>query len=340
MKLFINKILVYFLIGTLPFIFLIIGYIILDPFKVVWKYDNYSNLHIIPNRDYVTTEMYLKNRNKENYNSIIFGSSRTMAFSPESWKKHIGNDSRPFLFDASGETIFGIYKKLLFLEKLNENLDNVLIIICPDITFQTTNNSQGHLFIKHPSTSGESWITFHLTFLKSYFNTYFLRAYYEYTFTQNIRPFMFDYIEFRNIYFDPITNRMTIEDKELEINSDPLKYYSERKEIFWIRPENHQEYDALIGATQEKMLIEISRILLEKNSNYKIIVSPLYEQKELNEKDLEKLKNIFGKDKIFNFSGINEITQNYKNYYESSHYRPSVGDSILNYIYKTNLLNN
>lgn len=338
MKLFIKKIFLYFLIGTLPFILLIIGYIIFDPFRVVWQYDNYSNLHIIPNRDYVTTEMFLKNRANEKYNSIIFGSSRTLAFNPESWKKHIGKDSRPFIFDASGETIFGIYKKLIFLEKLNNELDKVLIIICPDLTFQTTTNSPGHLFIKHPATSKESWITFHLTFLKSYFNTYFLRAYYEYTFTKNIRPFMFDYIEFRNIYFHPITNSMTIEDKELEINLDPEKYYKEREEIFWMRSESRQEYDAFIGLTQEKMLAEISRILTEKNSDFKIIISPLYEQKEINEKDLAKLNEIFGRNRVFNFSGINEITQNSRNYYESSHYRPSVGDSILSYIYQNQSL--
>ncbi|MFN3998540.1 hypothetical protein [Algoriphagus sp.] len=334
MKLFIKKIFLYFLVGTLPFIVLIIGYIILDPFRVVWKYDNYSNLHIIPNRDYVTTEMYLKNRKNEDYNSFIFGSSRTLAFNPDSWKKYIGHEARPFIFDASGETIFGIYKKIVFLDNLNSKLENVLIVVCPDLTFQTTVNSPGHLFIKHPSTSGESWITFHLTFLKSYFNTYFLRAYYEYTFTKNIRPFMFDYIEFRNIYFHPITNSMTIEDKELEINLNPEKYYDEREGVFWKRPEKQQEYDEFIGVTQEKMLKEIYRILNSKNSEYKIIISPLYEQKEINEKDLYKLEEIFGKDKIFNFSGINDITLKSINYYESSHYRPSVGDSIINYIYQ------
>jgi len=326
---------VFLLIGTLPFLLLILGYIILDPFKVVWKYDNYSNLHIIPNRDYVSTEMYLKNHKKENYNSIIFGSSRTLAFNPVTWQKHIEQvDSRPFLFDASGETIFGIYKKFLFLDKLDKELDNVLIIICPDLTFQTTTNSTEHLFIKHPTTSEESWITFHLTFLKSYFNTYFLRAYYEYTFTQNIRPFMFDYIEFRNIYFHPITNSMTIEDKEREINQNPEEYYNERKDIFFNRSKSRQEYDDFIGKTQEKMLKEIHQILVKKNSDYKIIISPLYQQIEINEKDLEKLNKIFGQNTVFNFSGINQITQNYKNYYESSHYRPNVGDSILNYVYK------
>lgn len=334
MKLFIKKIFLFFLIGTIPIILFLLGYLVLDPFKVIRKYDNYSNLHIIPNRDYVSTEMFLKNRNKEKYNSIIFGSSRTLAFNPDTWKKHIGNDARPFLFDASGETIFGIYKKLLFIEKLGDKIDNVIIVICPDITFQTTTNSTGHLFIKHPATSNESWISFHLTFLKSYFNTYFLRAYYQYTFTKNIRPFMFDYIEFRNIQFHPITNSMTIEDKELEINIDPEKYYRDRKEIFWIRPEEIREYDEYIGITQEKMLKEIKRILIKKKSNYKIIISPLYDQKEINKKDLDKLNHIFDKSKVYNFSGINEITQNYKNYYESSHYRPNVGDSILNYIYK------
>ncbi len=334
MKLLIKNLLLFSLIGTIPIIILLIGYLVLDPFKVVWKYDNYSSLHIIPNRDYVSTEMYLKNRIKEDYNSMIFGSSRTLAFKPDTWKQYLKASAKPFLFDASGETIFGIYTKFQFLDRLDEDLDNVLIIICPDITFQTTDNNSEHLFIKHPATSRESWLSFHLIFLKSYFNTYFLRAYYEYTFTKNIRPFMFDYIEFRNIYFHPITNSMTIEDKELEINLNPEKFYRERNEIFWNRPEKHQEYAKFIGKDQEKMLKEIKRILDQKKSNYKIIISPLYAQIEINENDLERLNQIFGKSKVFNFSGINEITKNKRNYYESSHYRPNVGDSIMNYIYK------
>ena len=82
----------------------------MDPFKIIKTYDNYSNnLKVIPNRDFISTEVYLKNRKIYHYNSFIFGSSRTMAYKTNDWRKYIDSTSRPFLFDASGESLFGIY---------------------------------------------------------------------------------------------------------------------------------------------------------------------------------------------------------------------------------------
>ena len=42
----------------------------------------------------------------------------------------------------------------------------------------------------------------------------------------------------------------------------------------------------------------------------------------------------YGAENVYDFSGINEFTKDYHNYYESGHYRPSLGNKLLERIYK------
>jgi hypothetical protein len=86
---------------------------------------------------------------------------------------------------------------------------------------------------------------------------------------------------------------------------------------------------------QKIMLSEIENIFQKWNTDYKIIFSPIYDQLKLNKQDLIYLENLFGKQNVFDFSGINEITNDYTNYYEWSHYRPHAAREILLILYET-----
>jgi hypothetical protein len=46
------------------------------------------------------------------------------------------------------------------------------------------------------------------------------------------------------------------------------------------------------------------------------------------------LSGIFGTERVFDFSGVNEFTTDFRNYYEESHYRPQVAREILKRIYE------
>ena len=81
------------------------------------------------------------------------------------------------------------------------------------------------------------------------------------------------------------------------------------------------------------MLKEIKRLLLKNKTKFKVVLSPLYEQTKFNPHDLQILKYVFGKN-LYDFTGKNRFTDKITNYYESSHFRPSVGDSIMKIIYK------
>ena len=69
------------------------------------------------------------------------------------------------------------------------------------------------------------------------------------------------------------------------------------------------------------------------HTNYKIIIAPLYDQRATNSIELEILKIYFGKENVYDYSGKNKFTNDISNYYEMSHFKPSLGRIILKEIY-------
>ena len=82
------------------------------------------------------------------------------------------------------------------------------------------------------------------------------------------------------------------------------------------------------------MLQQIATILKKRHCSYKIVLSPIYNQLKLANTDMAYIKQLFGSENIYDFSGINAITNNYTNYYEDSHYRHKVARQILDSIYR------
>ena len=303
-----------------------------DPFKVLYHYSDYSYSKVIPNRDYISTQTYINNQNKYNYNSFIFGSSRTLGFKVNSWKKQLDSTANPFVFDASSETLHGIYQKIKFLDDRNSNIDNAIILLCRDCSFLKNIDETRHLIVKHPATSHADRFSFHLSFLKAYFDNKFLIRFLVYQITNNYKPWMHPYIEYRNIKYDQVTNQLSILDQESEISKNQIKYYIQRQVLFYKRKKERVDSVQIINQNDINELFEIKNILAKRRTKYKIILSPLYEQIKINPKDLSILNKIFDGN-VLDFTGKNNLTDTCLNYYETSHFRPFIGDSILARIY-------
>ena len=344
---FINKLFHFFLPGLLLFAILLIGYFVLDPFKVIYNKTDYSSSsHVIPNRDYVSTQKFLNGKDEHKYDSFIFGSSRTLAYNPNVWMKEMGSEGSPFVFDASSESIYGIYTKIKFLDSMNVDINNALIIICRDYTFASASNPSNHLKIKHPLVSGESLMKFQLAFMKAYFDIKFLSSYYIYITTGYYFSFMHGFINQEKIESDPVTNFMQLIDAESMINSNPDQYYKNNKNKFYctydsrgllikeviLPKEELYENNNQIGDKQLVMLNEIKNILQKNNSNYRLVLHPLLDRKKFSKIDFKTLKDIFDL-KLFDFTGKNEYTDSINNFYDWSHCRPLIGDRILESIY-------
>jgi hypothetical protein len=329
-----------------PFVLFLLLYIILDPFKVIKSYDNYYDNYydskhiyeVILNRDYVNTMTFDKYYQKNQYNSFILGNSRSMFYEMEDWKSHIGKESRCYHFDAFGESLYGICKKVNYIEEKKLKMDNVLLILDYS-TLVLINPLDKYLnIISPPLEKYKNFVAFHVAFIKAFCMPKFTKAYLDYRISGEIKPYMIEEQLFSKteINYDLKTNEITYPEIEKLINEG--KYYTEEKIKTFHRNDTIQTYSPVVIKNQQKEMLRAIFESFERNkTHYKIIISPLYNQEKLNSQDLEYLESLFGKQHVFDFSGINEFTKDYSNYYDSdSHYRPLVSREILQLIYKNN----
>jgi hypothetical protein len=326
---------------TLPLVAIVIIYLLADPFKVIRDYPSfyksgYPN-YITLNRDYISTTTFDKYYSKNNYNSFILGNSRSIFYEVKDWKTHLNRVvASCFHFDASGENLYGIYKKVKYLDGKVSNIDNVLLIL-DYTTLSGTEPKKGHLVIISPQLeNGKNIFEFHLEFLKAFFNPKFLFAFIDFNLFGKIRNYMKYASLFSEtpIFYELISNEERLQYFESMIDKDENLYYGQKKLIFYQRSGKVEYSPPCIRDKQKMYLEKIKNIFDKHKTNYKIIINPLYDQIGLNQDDVKSLCGIFGTENVFDFSGINEFTSNYRNYYEASHYRPHVARKIMEEIYK------
>ena len=331
MKKFIFKILIF----TLPAILLIVSVIYIDFFKIFGFQDYYSNQKVGLNREMITTSTYNHYREKENFNSFIFGSSRSQAYKCKNWINYLDKNAKAFHFDASGEGIWGISKKIEYIDEIGDTIKNALIVIDRTV-LRTTYPRDGHLSISMPCVSKSSEFQYYYTFLKASLNPKFLFANMDYSLFKTYRGYM-GYLIRRNKY-DHHVDKINCDiwygyDKEIE--SDSLGYYTKliKEGIFYKRPKINSS-ECIVTPKEKNQLLVIKNILEKHNTKYKIIISPVYDQVPMEKEQIELLEQLFGKENIYNFSGKNRFTESIYNFYETSHYRPHVANEIMKIIYQ------
>jgi hypothetical protein len=206
-------------------------------------------------------------------------------------------------------------------------MQNAIILICRDMTFNDFNNTDEYIIRKHPVTSGQSEFLYQYKSFESFVNQKFVYNYFEFKFTQKYKSYMEGYIETRQMNFDSITNFMSISPREKIFHKTSFNNTKE----FYDRPTERIDSVCRIKPIHVKYLKEIKNILDKHKTKYTVILTPLYEQIKFNKRDTELLTSLFGKN-LHDFSGKNIFTDNKQNYFESSHFRPVVGDSIFQII--------
>jgi hypothetical protein len=330
MHFFIKKVLLF----SPPFLFLLLIYLITDPFKVIYNYDNYyEDTYVYKNRDFISTEMYLKNSKKIVYDSFIFGSSTALFLPPSVWRCHISTSNEIFSFDASMENIVGIWSKIKYINNTNHKIKNALLVFDAGLTFSKFTN-KGHIFMKHYKVFPSSKINFHLESFMSFLNFNFLVVFIHFKISNHLYPYMVGTLDNRLVYNDLVTNEEYFDKINYELRTDSLNYYKKHKEIFKSRNCNPCIINSQINAEHILMLEEIKEIFIKDSTEFRIVITPLYNQIAFNKSDLNILHTIFGERYVFDFSGINKYTKEESNYYDQTHFKKFVGVDLLNEIYK------
>ncbi len=332
MRTFIFRVLIFFS----PILILVISFLILDVFKLFGTYANYyKNSFITLNRDFVSTQTYEKYRESEGFNSFIFGSSRSQAFKCSYWEKYLDENAHPFHYDASNETLYGIANKVRYIAESDNPMDNALIILDRTILRGFKNKDYSHLFISDPRLSKASRFKFYWTFLKVYLNPKFIAAYFDYRLFGVHRGYMSTFVRKAKYEHeaDPITGDMWY-GYDKHIQKDSIGYYDAliQKGVFYERPVARTE-GCKVDKRELKLLKMIKTAFDQQKTNCKIVISPIYDQLSMEEEQLELLRDVFGTENVFDFSGENDLTEPIENYYETSHYRPCVANKIMDRIY-------
>ena len=326
----------YIVAFSFPFILLVCLYFVCDPFKVIWHYDNYHcNIGGALNRNYVSTMNYLNKKDKYHYDSFIFGNSRSLFYMIDDWKNYIPNESECYHFSESGGSIHGVLYKLRLIDSLNEKVNNALFIIDIDLLSQINQEHEGIVSIMPPAlTNNQNFLKFHRQFLFQWFNPRFFFYWTKFKLTGNFEQGMEQYIAkgTNYKYYNPITNE---EPNHVQDSLIAIGAFYDKKKLAVFEDKQHPRFSEELLNDKEKIrsIKEMKSILAKHRTNYRIIISPLYNQVKINPKDLQFLRTVFGNENVYDFSGVNKYTSDYHNYYEDSHYRREVASDIMNYIY-------
>ncbi len=318
------------LLITSPFLIGFFSVIITDPYKLLYHYENYSYNTFPVNRDFISTEYFIEHNPKYHYDAFIFGNSRSSAFHTTDWINYIDEPVSPYHFDASAESLFGINRKCVYLDSVGSPIKYAIILLDTETLMQVRNRDY-HVFTKHYKLTGQSKLDFYMMFFKSMSHKHFFKFYIDYLLGGAITD-MAQRMP-RDMACVPITNDYVFSGCEEALKIGEDKYFSMYDTYFKKRPTTEETSEQVIFEKQKVLLEEIKNIFDKKETNYQIIISPSYSQKAFNSLDYSYLTSLFGKEYVHDFSGKNEFTNDIRNYYDGSHYRPSVGKAILEKIY-------
>jgi hypothetical protein len=318
-------------IWSLPFLALGISYFVFDPFHVLYRYKFYgSNFKKSYNRNRISTDTFLNYNPTRRFDSFIFGSSRSSAFLTQQWSPFIGSQA-VFHFDAFNDNASGVLGKMKFINKQGNTLKNVLIIIDEDTFINDYDDRESIVHLKDYRWTDMNFLDYHLRFFKSYFKSQFFVSFLDLKLFDTYRPYMSDFFNAK-FFFDTPDNNFLFPENEAQIKADSLKYFSEK--VFKERKVYTKPIESKIDQNFLQIISQIDSLLQANKSHYKIIIAPKFDQTPYNFKDLETLKLVFGPQNVYNFSGKNNYSEPLWHFYEGSHFRPSVGHSILKEVYE------
>lgn len=317
----------------IPLLLLLGLYLWTDPFRTLHAFD-IKDVNTV-NREYVSTELYLRNKDTYHYNSLVFGSSQVGGLNTYTWRMYLPEGASTFMFQEFGGNITGIKQKVEWLDKTGAELQNVLIFLDMPAFFSTEQNGHDAIGMKHYALSGEPEWLYH--------------AYEYYNFIQRPSSWL-DYSKQKlagvhtAIATDSVTNDFFItnrEDYQTIPKQDSLKGCTEQtKRNFFLRTNNVSEEDvqmakAVIDELFMPTLNAIKTVFDKQQTRYYIIITPTYRYTNpiIHTSDLEVLQNVFGTEHVYDFASRKEYTSDYNDYWDPVHFGRRLGWYMLREIY-------
>ena len=255
-----------------------------------------------------------------------------MAFLTSDWEKYL-NGGKAIRLYGTAQRLAAVHRKVMALDKEEKHIANVLLVV--DATLlREYQLSTGYMHLLPPEICGMNKFKFQSQFAQQFFNPKFMIPYMDYRIYHHYRPYMMGIVNPDKNTRNTITNDLW-NPREKEIAELGDFYWEKYKKGFRPRSGQDQTYPPVLMKPQIKLLSEIAKVFQTHHTNCKIIINPEYKQIRMNPADVQQLKEIFGAENVYDFSGINQYTNDIRNYYEGSHYRPCLGRQLLDSVYAT-----
>jgi hypothetical protein len=323
-----KRLLIKSLLLLLP-LMIIMGYFVFaDPMRCFREYRS-PLLKGVTINDRIFQARWLE-KHAVNYNAFILGSSRSKSFHTRDWAQHL-DSATIFHMGVNDESLYGIMKKLEFLEHSHYRLKYVLLVMDHRI-LSRPENPEPHTFREYPAVSGETYAAFYQRFLYAFLRPAFLDAYfYRMKHLKGDPNYCFE-VDFR---YDSLTGDHFYDEYEDRLKGREEEFYQEQQKVFYDRSYVSTYHpEAVIGEASETELKTIQDVLQRNHTQYKLVITPNYDQKKLHSDDLKKICDIFGSANVYDFSGVNKFTCDIHNYYEERHFRPFIARQIMDSIYQ------
>jgi hypothetical protein len=303
------------LVITIAFSFCVllmsVNYVI-DPFNIF--HTKFLKYQYQMNERFIKIEFLEKEHDQ--FNSYMFGSSRIGSTNPKTIEKYIPN-SKFYNLTASGATLYDDLKILEYFIENEYNVKNIYLQI--DIRENMdayTYNKNDYLRKHHPYVSKESLLKYYMNYL-----TIFPWENIQRKVENNI-------LGEENLNYNLQTGAWTNEKAERKLMSNPQDYIKNEPSF---HAESARTQKGIYTSQNLSALKEIKKLCDQNNINLIIFITP-HNDKLLDTIVLEDyIKFLVGLSEIsayWDFSGYNTVTLNNENYYEYSHYRPLVSHLI------------
>ncbi len=321
-----------------PVLLVVIGYVVSDPFFVIWRrptgnyFDAAAPVEL--NHDWASYNLLVQNEPAQHFDSFIVGSSRSNAFHCDTWKKYLP-EAHPFHYLAASENLYGIAAKLELFDSRGFPIKNVLL----EIWRATIKNDGPRHDLTHRlpyPMNGESWLGWQATNLSDFFTRFYFAKYLGYKLTGSVPAYAADVLQIRrgDHGVDPITNDYFFELLERETTELGEGYYTKRADMFPPHDGTTPPPDPAYIRAPQKASLERMRVVLKKHhTDVRVLIPPVYDQIGMNPEDVAELKRTFGEENVFDFTGKNELTEDMHNFYDGGHIRPFVAEKILAIMY-------
>jgi hypothetical protein len=131
---------------------------------------------------------------------------------------------------------------------------------------------------------------------------------------------------------DPVTCDL-FNPLEKDIASEKELYWQNRKSSFSPSSTDGLYQQKAINKKKINILEEIKSVCERNNTRVKVLITPNYNYRKLNPEDVAVLNKIFGSNNVFDFSCCEEYRK-ITYYYDNSHFRPVLGELLLQRAYE------